>query len=184
MPRTYEKDTCKPIFKMSKDQFNSLNNAIPLTKLIDENTPPVLATDYTLITDNRVGHCMGWDEVKILVQTVDAARRIGHSFNDIIKINECERKTSYKPKFIEIILPKMEDIRDGDTTGYFVLVAEDKQSVIIPKYLDFMLSKLPKVEIKGINIILRHYTYTSIIGQVQIRRFNKKTGRIFTTICQ
>ena len=120
-----------------------------MTKLIDENTPPVLATDYTIITDNNVGHCMGWEDIKKLVQMVDAARRIGHTFDNGIKIKECERNTSFKPKFIEIILPKMEDIRDGNTNGYFVLIAEDKKTVIMPKYMDFMMSKLPKVDIKG-----------------------------------
>ena len=149
MPKSYSNDISRPIFSMSHDQFTSYDNAKPLMKILNEDKAPVLAADYVIKVDTNIKSDMKWNDVKKLVATIDAAYRSKTDIDEIFKMKQMKRKNSHKPDYIEIELPDKDYLINGDTQGYLVLIAHDKTNVIMKKYFDFVMSKLPTVECKG-----------------------------------
>ena len=118
-------------------------------KLLNEEKAPVLAADYVIKVDTNIKSDMKWNDVKILVATIDAAYRSKIEIDAIFKMKQMKRKNSHKPDYIEVELPDKDYLINGDTQGYLVLIAQDKSNVIMKKYFSFIMSKLPDVERKG-----------------------------------
>ena len=149
MAGKYTKDPSKLVFKLNKKQFEEITTSKPLTRLLCEHEEPIMVTDYVIRTDNRVGHEMNWNELGHIVKLIDGAFRSDSKIDDIFKVKQTKRDNNIKPGYMEISLPNMETILNENTDGYLVLVAEDKTNVIMPKYFEYMVKKLDKIEPKG-----------------------------------
>ena len=64
----------------------------------------------------------------------------------------------------------MKYIEETNTDGFLVLISNDKDHLVMPKYLDFILKDKSAAEESG-------RTY-----KAEIRRYNKKAGYIYATV--
>ena len=150
MPGVYTKDPLKPVYRLNKEQYDDITNSKPLKRILCEQESPILVTDYVIRTDNRVEHEMGWDDLGKIVKKLDNAYRNDITIDDIFEVKQVKRENAIKPGYMEIKLPNMGGLMKTNTDGYLVLIANDKQNVIMPKYYDFMMEKLKQSEPIGI----------------------------------
>ena len=87
---------------------------------------------------------MGWEELMRWVERAGAARNNGIDLGKWFKMEE-EQTNPNQPKKVKVTLPTREMVIEGDTNGYLVLIAQDKESIIMPKYGKFLNDKLPEV---------------------------------------
>ena len=146
---SYNKSVLKPVFNMSKDQFVNYDKATPLRKLMGNVEKTAKSTDYTVKTDLRVGHDGSWDDVKKMMVKLHFQREEdGHLPNEF-KLEEIKRPNSHKPGYYQITLPDKDDIINGDTQNYLVLIPADKENVIMPRYYNFLDEKLRQTNKPG-----------------------------------
>ena len=141
---SYNKSVLKPIFKMSKDQFTNIDKATPLRKLLGNVENNVKSTDYTVKTDLKVGHDNSWEDVKRLMLKLHFQREEDGVLPTLFKLEKIKRQNSHKPGYYQITLPNKDEIIEGDTKNYLVLIPHDKENVIMPKYYEFLENELRK----------------------------------------
>ena len=139
---SYNKSVLKPVFKMSKDQFTNIDKATPLKRLLGNVENNVKVTDYTVITDLNVGHDNTWDDVKKMMVKLHFHREETGTLPNVFKMEKIERQNSHKPGYFQVTLPNKDEIINGDTKNYLVLIPIDKENVIMPKYYDFLENEL------------------------------------------
>ena len=180
---SYNKSVLKPVFNMSKDQYTNFDKATPLRKLLGEPEKLAKSTDYTVLSDLKVDHDNTWDDVKRMMVKLHFQHEEENTLPSQFKIEKIDRPNSVKPGYFQVTLPKKEDIIEGDTGKYLVLIAHDKSNVIMPKFYNFLESKLKNSTKRG----RRRKIYGDSIkflslGTAEIRKYNRKNGTMWIRI--
>jgi len=139
---SYNKSVLKPVFNMSKDQFVNHDKAEPLRKLLGNVEKMAKSTDYTVMTDLRVGHENDWDDVKRMMVKLHFQREEDGNLPSKFKLEEVKRPNSHKAGYYQVTLPDKDEIINGDTKDYLVLIPMDKENVIMPQYYKFLENEL------------------------------------------
>ena len=154
---SYTKSVLKPVFNMSKDQYTNHDKAAPLRKLIGNVEKNTKITEYTIITDLRIGHNNGWDEVKKMMVKLHFQREEEGQLPEKFKLEEIKRENSFKSGYFQVTLPNKDEIIEGDTGDFLVLIPSDKETVIMPAYYNFLGSLLNGTNKSGNTTITKKF---------------------------
>ena len=141
---------------MSKDQFVCHDKAVPLRKLLGNVEKTAKSTDYTIKTDLKVGHEGTWDDVRRMMVKLHFQREEDGQLPSKFKLEEIKRPNSHKPGYFQVTLPDKDEIINGDTGNYLVLIPADKENVIMPQYYKFLEEELRPTQRPGkIKILIK-----------------------------
>ena len=87
-----------------------------------------------------------------------------------VKIVESKRPVNHRGDETLIYLPTKTYIEETDTNGFLVLISNEKDHIIMPKFLDYVLKGKTNAHDEG-------RTY-----KAEIRKYNKKAGFIYPTV--
>lgn len=65
----------------------------------------------------------------------------------------------------------MEDILENDTSGYVVLIENDKKTLLMPKYYEYLIEKMTE------NLVNKDPEFA-----LELKTYNKKRGKMYVAV--